>query len=618
MKTNPEEDRDREAGNISGESSLYGIRPDGETRSELSEEMRLWQMPKEGMIQPPSEPDAAGYAMQEGKGDQEPVSEEVRRWQMPKEGQMNGPADDTDLYGTADREEPPSEEARRWQMNASAMFEAGDSGDKGAYDLRTGSEPVPSGPDMPVLFADAKYDDSEVYGLTPAADAVPKKIPKREPIPAAEPDEHPEEAADIYGVTEAGKQFYASDIKNPGRTYEDPDEAYRGIAGKGAFEGEVSIDTIYGRRAEQARTGVFAPKEPEAAEPMLEKSNLPKYPYFTRILCPFFSPSFVLRLLMLSVAALVPFYVGIWYFSRNTEKLNEFANSLMVGEAVQKDEAGLVEYALTRPKMEKFLACLYEDRLFLFFVSWVWGVFAVPYFLQVFTATAAGDDRISEWPEMSMGNGIAQFLWLMLLVFCAGIPGWLLMKPFQLSEAGFVAGTIFLTPIFFLASMEKDSYFTLMTRNVFRSLKKVWKYWRRFYLLSIFLFFIGGGGFCAILWEVVWDDQDLFNVVTAAIAASILFSILPVLYLRFLGRLAWVIQDRMALPLSVKEGSRSGNHESEESEEKSRKMDPYSFSQTPEPVNPLRHLAMIPEEPEKKETKPKSRIFQKWHSPSDE
>ena len=221
-----------------------------------------------------------------------------------------------------------------------------------------------------------------------------------------------------------------------------------------------------------------------------------------------------------------------------------------------------------------------------------------------------------------MMGGIIHFLWLTGLVFAAGIPGWILFGLFGMPELGFAVGTIVLVPIFFLSCMEKDSFFTLISPNVLRSISTLSRYWRRFYLLSITLYLIAIFGFCSILWNVVWlEEERKPSVAIAALLASILFSVLPVVYLRYLGRLAWVIQENSAKkPKSKRKKGKSNaaahekigdkfsvsderDDDNADDEEPSRPATG-SFSLPPNPRDSMRHLAAIPDPPpEKPKTK---------------
>lgn len=606
------------------ERSLYNVRGnEAADHANLSEDQKRWQMPKEGIIEPSAE-GLDAYATAPGEKTPE-VSDEVRRWQMPKEERIDTESIPSgNLYSLGSSDSPTdSAEVRSWQTPADETLKAPMSGELYAVSDKN-DLPEQRGPDLRVLFADSKVDQGELYAVG-AQDAAGVPSPKTELPPSISPASA-ESAGEVYGVSATPENFYASDVKNPGRTYDTPDEAYGTIAGKRDLEGDLSVDTIYGRRMERDRTGMFDPPKPKPYdEPEIEKSPLPSRPFVKGVFRPFFAPAFLLRLLMLTIAATVPFYLGIWFFSRVADDLAEFQRTLPV-EQYSVDSGASNRFAqwLSNPKAEKFLACLYEDRLVLFFVCLVWGVFAVPYFLQVFTATAAGDDRIDEWPDSSMMGGIIYFLWLTGLVFAAGIPGWIVFGLLGMSELGFAVGTIALTPIFFLSCMEKDSFFALISTNVLRSFSTLGGYWRRFYLLSITLYLIGVFGFCSILWNVVWlEEERKPSVALAALLASILFSVLPVVYLRYLGRLAWVIQENSAKRTKTKRkkgkknaapnnknGDRySGARRDFDDDDDTDDDEPSrpatgSFSLPPNRRDAMRHLAAIPEPaPEKPKTK---------------
>lgn len=451
----------------------------------------------------------------------------------------------TDIYSLrgekgADVFNLTSEEIRNLQMPRQETLDSSGGGELYELNRRKEADEV-RGPDLRVLFADSKFTGGEVYGL--GKPNAPPPEPKEKPV-------EPVSADGVYGVASAGERVYASDVLHPGKQYEDPDEKYQGIAGNKDFEGEISLELLYGRRQERERTGVFsAPAEGAEEEPLPEKSELPRHPFVRGVFRPFFSPGFIVRICMMTFAALVPFYPGVYLFSRVSDELAEFEKTLpSEAAAVEALSPNVVERFLHNPRVEQFLLCLYQDRVILFFVCFVWGVFAVPYFLHVFAATAAGDDVIEDWPELSMTSGIGQFLWLLLLVFMAGVPGWLILAPFGWPELGFIVGMIFLTPIFFLSCMETDTLFTLVSSNIVQSLRLLHRAWRQFWILSVGLYIIALFLFSSILWNVAWGEVSQLNIFCTALLSSLLFSILPVIYLRYLGRLAWLIQETIVVP----------------------------------------------------------------------
>ena len=551
-------------------SELYQVSDTEGSQEPLTDRMIQWQSPKEGYIAPPSDGNASAYetGSSAAGGASVPSIEELR-WQMPKEEhRASSDTPEGELYQTSSQESPQevTQQARSWQINSGEVLAS--SGSSEVYGLKDGGTPANEqpAPDLQVLFADTKYNSDDVYGISSsenASDGSSSVPPSDNTVDNdtgngangdADSDKRAPVLNDIYGVSAPTEKFYSREVKEGRRTFEDPDEKYADTIGRAEYEGALSVETLYDRRMNQDRQRMFADDpEPdgETAEPRHpERPKLPSYPFSRGILRPFFCPSFVLRIAMLAFAALVPFYPGIWHFSRHIAdiKMASVHGAVETENPQGTSEAeGPVSHwkrLLELPTVNSFLGILFEDRLWLFFVSLIWGVFAIPYLLQVFSVTAAGDDRIEEWPDGGLLNGIVQFFWTAVLVLVAGIPGWLLLRPFDWEEVGFITGTIFLTPVFFLSSMESGTPFTLVTKGVLKSVITVRRYWRRFFIISVLMFLLGAVTFGGILWYVLEDvGTRQLRVIIATVLSALLFSFLPTIYLRYLGRLAWIIQD---------------------------------------------------------------------------
>ncbi len=550
------------------------------------------------IIVPPS--DDQLYEL-ESVSKEDPISlASARKWQVP---------DDT-------REEPETGEIYTCQENSEETHQT-QNGEKAMiqplpeeelYSVKEGETPIASqpAPDMQVLFEDAQFHPDDLYAIGSGphpteADAQelegirPKSFEyQNEESPLSEQKDisisqneikrdstNLQKEEDLYGVSEPEKPFYASDILNPNRLYDDPDE----IDGSGPLLENISVDAIYSRRMFQDKETLIRSMEgttdskkipdvhdenpEEFEEEELTRPKIPIHPFRNGILLPLKSPGFILRLLLISVAGLVPFYLGIWFFSRHNNDMKEVYQNLSISVSSTDSETEAqnlqqtVQSFLNRPMVNAFLGLIYKDRIALFFVCFVWGIFTTPYFLQVFTATASGDDKISEWPEEGFFTGVTQFLWLLMLVLGSGIPGWFLLKRFGYAEVGFITGTILLAPIFFLSCMATDSYARILSSTILKSFKSLIRFWRWFYLLSILLLLIGAFLFCCFLWMVVTDFENPHGkVILASFLSAIVFSILPILYLRYLGRLAWVIQDNTEK--KQKEDREKGNGKEED------------------------------------------------------
>ena len=566
-----------------GESDLYAFGDDQLGRTVPDAEALRHQMPKEQFFEAPtSNPDEL-YGVSAKNGADGPTDEKIRADQMPKEHTITPttPIAPEELYAVSAKED--SVQAQGPDLRV--LFAESDVPAGEVYGIGTGDSPPPSqaaleaqlphGISLPPApneeasgeketIAPQAASQTESTAQTESASST-ESAAKAEPTattesaiesPADSPVQSPAEPQDVYGVSAPVETHYARDVLRPGHTYEDPDEKYGKIAGNADLEGEVSLELIYGRRQEHERASMFDPPEETEEEPHVEKSALPKHPYVKGVFRPFLSPGFLLRILMMTFASLVPFYPGTYLFSRMVaEDENVQAAAEMEPEENAGDGLGFFDRMLARnPKIDVFFACLYEARIILFLVCFVWGVFAIPYYLHVFSATAAGDDRIDEWPELNMMGGIGQFIWLILLVFFGGIPGYLLFSLFDYPIFGFILGAIFLSPMIFLSCMETDTLFTPISANIFRSFSVAARAWRRFYIISMILYILAVCIMTLLLWEIVWmNEENRVSVFAVSFQIALLFSILPVIYLRYLGRLAWVIQEQVALARRKKE-----------------------------------------------------------------
>lgn len=565
-------------------NDLYGV---GGTdwREPEDESARLAQIPKDHFVEPPKAGADDLYAFGADQLGRTAPDPESLRHQMPKERFFESPETPPDeLYGVSDKsgaEGPTDEKSRAAQMPKENIIAP--TAEIAPDELYSVSEKTGSaeerGPDLRVLFADAKISPDEVYGVGGNATAPPP------PPPEEKSTEKQSDAGDVYGVSAPSETIYAKDVLRPGRTYEDPDEKLGKIAGNADLEGDVSLELIYGRRQEHARSSMFDEPDEENEEEHVEKSPLPKHPFINRIFRPFWSPGFLLRILMMTFAALVPFYPGTYMFSRMVAGDAE-VQAAAKAEPVKVigDDVGRIDrILLENPKIGIFFGCLYQARIILFLVCFVWGVFAIPYYLHVFSATAAGDDRIDEWPELNMMGGIGQFLWMILIVFLGGVPGYLLFTFFDLPIVGFIFGAIFLSPIIFLSCMETDTLFTPVSPNIFNSFFLVSRAWRRFYLISVTLYIFAVCAMTLLLWEIVWvNEENQVSVFAVSFQLALLFSVLPIIYLRYLGRLAWVVQEKVALARQQKEELEKRRELEETADSQSHPLEPPEPSKPPE------------------------------------
>ncbi|MDO5579698.1 MAG: hypothetical protein Q4G69_01050 [Planctomycetia bacterium] len=320
-----------------------------------------------------------------------------------------------------------------------------------------------------------------------------------------EVEESPE--AEIYGVS--------APITRPSIPRKNPEKAI--LPEKDSENEPLSLDTIYARKQKER-------KENEYELFKENRADLPAHPFRSRIFQPFFMPGFILRLFIMIGTSFVPFYLGTRMFGARLEKMYNMSGDI--------------------GQLSGFIDCILQDRIVLFLFCFLWGIFSLPFSFNIFTATSEGDDRIEEWPEFNVIGGIGQFLWVAILILIASIPGYFISLAFHLSRTwGAVGSAIFLFPIFFLSCMETDTLFTFCTKSIFRSLKKLYGSWIQFYIISIGIFFSNIAIAIGSLWIVGRSENSVICALFVAIIIAFLFTMIPVLYLRYLGRLAWIISD---------------------------------------------------------------------------
>ncbi|MBP3557927.1 MAG: hypothetical protein J6K20_09555 [Thermoguttaceae bacterium] len=308
-------------------------------------------------------------------------------------------------------------------------------------------------------------------------------------------------------------------------------------------DAEYSLEEIYERkRREREENG-----DDEYVRG--ERIPLPERPFVDRLMKPFCSPSFLLRLAVISGLAFIPLFLATWLFSRHF--------SSVVAEMLTKnEELG----ALTA-----FFRCVWGDKVIFSLFCFGWAVFSIPHSFHIFTETAAGADDIDEWPEYNFVGGLGQFLWLTALTFIGGTPGAFLFGVLGLNPlVGFAFSGTILTPFFFLGCMQKDALFYLATKETVQSLKRVGKSWLNFYFIAFAFLFGTVGLSLAAIGAVVSAKGSASRAAFAAAVISLIFSFIPALYLRFLGRLAWIIEDDVRRRAEEEEDAEADEADSDE------------------------------------------------------
>lgn len=289
-------------------------------------------------------------------------------------------------------------------------------------------------------------------------------------------------------------------------------------------EDDVSVESLYERRRR-------ALAEEEEQKLIVERDPLP-LPFWTDIFKPFRSAGFLARAGMIAGTIFVPLLIVAYIFTR----------------VLSTDVAGALAENPDASAWKAYWESLWSARYFFIPFCFVWGIFAVPLSVQIFVDTASGADEINDWPEFSVVGAIGQFLWIACLVVLAGIPGAFLFPAFGADPfLGMVVSATILAPIFYLSCMQADELFALVTKDVALSLKRTFKSWCVFLGIG-FLFLIGTLTISAFLIHgpISIEGSAQVSFLRVAINAAILavfFSVIPALYLRFLGRLAWIIED---------------------------------------------------------------------------
>lgn len=354
------------------------------------------------------------------------------------------------------------------------------------------------------------------------------------------------QSAPIYGVAEPEKTFhpgtYAVNRASTQQTQEvntaagQPGNAHTSDKSENDLSDEetepLSLDELYERKR---RERLELAEKDTGYDFESQRRSLPLYPFVSGILTPFFRPAFALRFLIVVAAGLFPFYLATLFFSHML----------------------MDKYLEEGYKLVHFLGGIWNDKNILFLFCFFGGVVSIPYSLYVFDATAEGDDEMQDWPEFNVIGGFGQFLWVALLIIISGTPGYFVGLVTGVPTAGFLISSLFFTPILFLSCKETDTLFTLITPSITRSLVSVWKGWGLFYCASGILFFVTVAAGVCTLWRIQVFECAGWIVLLASVVVSALFSFAPMVYLRLLGRLGWMIaQERRLNPPPAPSDSR--------------------------------------------------------------
>ena len=283
-------------------------------------------------------------------------------------------------------------------------------------------------------------------------------------------------------------------------------------------DGDISLETIYGRRKEKDNTD-----QNDAEIKSVEPNPLPPHPFSTRLLRPLVNPGMFIKLGCLAALLWGLLSIVVPLFQRSAH-----------GTFKEGGLSGAEKMILGRKGEIVFGAWRSYAYLFLFaFVPWFFC--AIPFLLQITEQTSDCDDKISDWPELSPIPMICRFGWFLLLVLTAGLPGYLILGLIGMGHFGFVLTLFILFPIFYLSTADTDSFFCLLSKNILHGVKLAPKAWRNWYflslvltVLSLLLFFISVG-------DGIFRIRGVAHtaIVVAFCAVLIPFSIF--LYFRLLG-----------------------------------------------------------------------------------
>lgn len=365
-----------------------------------------------------------------------------------------------------------------------------------------------------------KVSSSDIYGL-------------RDPIPSS-PSSKPSEPP-FYASQDQSSVFPGEQSRSSGRSSGkfDEDSSSRGERKQGERkqkepdfgeefdkkENNFSLDDLYERKNRQKSIM----SEEEYDDGQFERTELPRHPFWDRFFHPFFKIGFLFRFALLVLAAILPIFLVLF---------------ILICLKIQRtDIAG-------DPVTHSGGAILALDSYKLFFLSFFWGILSFPYAVFILEGSAAADDDLAEWPEFSMLGAIGMLCRLGLLILTAAIPAGLLSSVLPLPAVWiFAGGGAILIPIFLLSTLNADSMFLLLTKDVLRSFRKNAGAWLKFYGVDFILVGIS----LALSYVAAEIIGNSGNRLGAAFIFSLIlafsFSLIIYIFWRMLGRLAWIIDD---------------------------------------------------------------------------
>ncbi len=348
-----------------------------------------------------------------------------------------------------------------------------------------------------------------------------------------------------YGVETPTERVYPSGLSKPEEVSPSND-------------GEISVEAIYSRRKEKDTTIGQGSTEIESVKPI----PLPNRPFLTRLLRPLINPGMFIKLGCLVALLWGLFLITIPLFQRSARRTFKeggqpgvsFFADMKKGDRVDRKEVTADQLTDKLSRMEKvilgrkgevvFGAWRSYSFFFLFaFVPWIFC--ALPFLLQITEQTSDGDDKISDWPELSPIPMFCRLGWFFLLVLTAGIPGYFIFGAIGLGHFGFMLTLFILFPVFYLSTADTDSFFCLLSKDILRGVKVAPGAWRNWYFLSFVLTVVTLLLFFVLVGEGIFYLRGVFHTVIVAAVCALMVTLGVFLYFRLLGRLAWILRDRL-------------------------------------------------------------------------
>lgn len=319
----------------------------------------------------------------------------------------------------------------------------------------------------------------------------------------------------------------------------------------------VSLETIYSRRRAADNNAEGTPT-PDFPKPI----PLPSHPFMTRLFRPLINPGMILKLGCLGVLLWGLLLISVPLFQRSTRSM--FKEGMQQGASITVDlkaPDGTIRKNIDVTADELTGKLSKTERLFLgkksgiLFGAWrrfgylflftfiPWGLFAVPFFLQITEQTSDGDDKIGMWPDLSLLPMLARFSWFLLLSVTAGVPGYLLFGTVGMARFGFVISFLLIFPVFYLSTSGTDSFFCLLSRNVLRGMKLSSAAWRCWILISFLLTLVTFLFFFLLTGNGVFHIWGISHLVLLTLTCAFFLVLSVFTFFRCLGRLAWVMRD---------------------------------------------------------------------------